>query len=139
MCQCKILANYKGDGMFPGGASTKNYIGGKYARPFLDFQCGDMTYGYPTVEIAGSDAPRKFHIGNYCSIAFDVTIFVGRQGRHPFDTLTTYPLEMVVNQIPEKIDDRAKLLGCEIRRSSYNDGRPRKLSATPDLSGTVLP
>lgn len=44
--------------------------------------------------ITKEDAPRTLSIGNYCSIAEEVTIFVGRFGIHKTETLTTFPLGM---------------------------------------------
>jgi acetyltransferase-like isoleucine patch superfamily enzyme len=107
--------------MFPGQASTKKHISEKYSRAYLDFVCGDYTYGMPRLELGRDDVPRRLHIGEYCSIAFETTIFVGRQGRHPLDTLSTYPLVMLFSQLqnkgPDCVGDDAGL-----SQSTYNDG-----------------
>lgn len=87
---------------FPGGAATKAYIIDKYPRSFLRFECGEYTYGHPKLEIAQSDNTRLLSIGNYTSIAFEVLIFIGRQGIHSTSCLSTYPLGMLFNQIPDK-------------------------------------
>lgn len=68
----------------------------RYERKWLELHCGQFTYGHPRIELADNDYPRRLHIGRYCSIGPDVRIFVGRHGRHPTDTLSSYPLNMAV-------------------------------------------
>ena len=51
------------------------------------FSIGRNTYGEPTVAHWGEPATLK--IGSFCSIAGDVTIFLG--GNHRIDWITTYP------------------------------------------------
>lgn len=51
------------------------------------FSIGDFTYGAPKVRFASAAAPLI--IGNYCSIADQVEIFLG--GNHRSDFATTYP------------------------------------------------
>lgn len=82
---------------FPGTASTLEHLKNNYSRDFLTIECGKYTYGKPRVEVGRSDEPRKISIGEYCSIAFDVLIFVGWQGRHATNSLTSYPLNMVID------------------------------------------
>lgn len=53
-------------------------------KPFV---IGDFTYGFPRVMLYGDDA--NLYIGNYCSIAQDVLIFLG--GNHRVDWISTYP------------------------------------------------
>lgn len=48
---------------------------------------GDHTYGEPTIVF--DDQGSVCRIGNYCSIAGDVTIFLG--GEHRIDTVASYP------------------------------------------------
>lgn len=101
--------------MFPGPASTKAYLEKHYNRDFLTIKCGNYTYGHPRLEVAGGgDHPRKLIIGEYCSIAFDCVFFVGWQGRHPMDTLSTYPLHAIISgtSLGE---------GDENRESDYNN------------------
>ena len=69
----------------------------QYARDYLTIECGDCTYGQPSIQLDAGDLPRRLVIGRYCSIATDVTIFVGRFGRHLTGHLTTYPLQMAVS------------------------------------------
>lgn len=52
---------------------------------------GTGTYGYPTILRYDSGSTR-LNIGNYCSIADNVTILLG--GNHRTDTPTTYPLRV---------------------------------------------
>ncbi|UII21830.1 CatB-related O-acetyltransferase [Fulvivirga ligni] len=57
-----------------------------------NFHIGEFTYGKPSVLFADSGA--SLHIGKFCSISDDVTIFLG--GNHRYDWITTYPF----NKIP---------------------------------------
>lgn len=81
---------------FPNLAATFPHLKNNYSRDFLTIECGNYTYGKPRVEVGQHDDPRILSIGEYCSIAFDVVIFVGRQGRHATNTLTSYPLGMAI-------------------------------------------
>lgn len=60
----------------------------------LNLEVGAYSYGQPTVYFQGEPG-RKLSIGNYVSIGPDVKIFCGRQGRHPLDLLSTYPMSML--------------------------------------------
>lgn len=82
---------------FPGGAATGPYLLQHYSRAFLTIDCGEWTYGQPAIEVAPSDEKRILRIGRYCSIGPDVRIFVGAQGRHATDRMSTYPLRMAVS------------------------------------------
>ena len=81
---------------FPDKTKTARIIE-KYNLAFLTIDCGDWSYGLPALQVAPHDRPRILRIGRYCSIAHGVEIFVGRQGRHVLDTISTYPFEMAVN------------------------------------------
>ena len=48
---------------------------------------GKYTYGNPTIKWANQNA--KLSVGNFCSIAGNVTIYLG--GNHRTDWVTTYP------------------------------------------------
>lgn len=103
--------------MFPGPASTKVYLEKNYKRDFLTISCGSHTYGHPRIEVAtNGDLPRRLVIGDYCSIAFDCVFFVGWQGRHPMDTLSTYPLHALFAETPK--GESFEKGGIE---SEYND------------------
>ena len=59
-------------------------------------EVGDYSYGAPAVR--WSPHEKKSHhlrIGKYCSLAADIDIYVGRQGRHPTDFLSTYPIGLI--------------------------------------------
>lgn len=62
-----------------------------YTTEHLDkarfFKLGKYTYGAPN--IFNAEDGGKLSIGNFCSIAGNVTILLG--GNHRFDWLTTYP------------------------------------------------
>ncbi len=59
---------------------TKDVLGNRY-------RIGDHTYGVPRVVSRGEGASLR--IGKYCSIATDVTIFLGSE--HRTDWVSTYP------------------------------------------------
>ena len=48
---------------------------------------GKYTYSYPTIKWENNDV--KLLIGNFCSIAGNVTIYLG--GNHNINRVTTYP------------------------------------------------
>ena len=50
---------------------------------------GKYTYGTHNLNIHYSDSGAKLTIGNFCSIAPNITIFLG--GNHKTDWVTTYP------------------------------------------------
>ena len=82
--------------VFPQKMATKPYLLQTYSREFLTIDCGDWTYGHPTLEVAMSDVKRTLKIGRFCSIGPEVRIFVGNQGRHATGSFSTYPLRMSV-------------------------------------------
>lgn len=53
---------------------------------------GDYTYGMPAVRSWGEEA--MLHIGKFCSIADQVTVFLG--GEHRVDWVTTYPFSALL-------------------------------------------
>lgn len=81
---------------FPQRVATKTYLHQNYSRDFLTIDCGDWTYGHPLIELAMNDEKRTLTIGRYGSIASEVRIFFGNQGRHPTGALSTYPMRMAV-------------------------------------------
>ena len=56
-----------------------------------NYSIGEFTYGTPQVKHWGENA--KLTIGKFCSIAENVTIFLG--GNHRIDWVTTYPFNML--------------------------------------------
>ena len=58
---------------------------------------GDYTYGNPEVIFDNENA--NLSIGKFCSIADNVTIFLG--GNHKTDWLTTYPFTVLNGSYPE--------------------------------------
>lgn len=67
-----------------------------YGRPdggdWIDV--GDFTYGRP--DILFRDAGKKVTIGKFCSIAHNVTIYLG--GNHRSDWCTTYPFHVLMKE-----------------------------------------
>jgi acetyltransferase-like isoleucine patch superfamily enzyme len=61
------------------------------------FIIGDYTYGKPTVLFENEEA--NLTIGKFCSIADNVTIFLG--GNHRTDWITTYPFSILNACFPE--------------------------------------
>lgn len=68
----------------------------------LNVEVGRYSYGVPRVSWKAGDTTRKLTIGSFCSIADNVRIYVGVQGRHPIDFLSTYPIGMVFGR-PERV------------------------------------
>lgn len=58
---------------------------------------GDYTYGHPIVLYENENA--NLHIGKFCSIAKDVTVFLG--GNHRTDWVTTFPFNDLAKYFPE--------------------------------------
>ncbi|MGN6423665.1 MAG: CatB-related O-acetyltransferase [Asticcacaulis sp.] len=83
--------------MIPEHMKTR-YHYAKLEHGAVDVDIGDYSYGYPHTVFSGSEyRPTFLSIGRYCSIADGVTIFVGMFGRHPTNTLSTFPLPMAVD------------------------------------------
>lgn len=72
---------------------TKTYFNNN-RRNGLNASIGNYTYGIPKIMHIDGD-PVNLTIGNYCSIADGVKIYVGRCARHPIDFISTYPLRMI--------------------------------------------
>lgn len=64
------------------------------------FLIGDYTYGKPTILFENSEA--NLRIGKFCSIADNVTIFLG--GNHRMDWISTYPFNVLNNEFPEAVN-----------------------------------
>jgi len=94
---------------FPGNLSTLTWLQKKYQKPFLKIECGKYSYGHPILQIPGSDYARSIIIGEYCSIATECLFFVGRQGRHPTDTMTSYPIGMLISEDTKRNNNVAKV------------------------------
>jgi len=71
---------------------TKDLVANKYQN-----NIGEYTYGNPT--ILDWDEGAKLKIGKFCSIAENVTIFLG--GEHRTDWITTYPFSALNKDWPE--------------------------------------
>jgi len=55
----------------------------------MSFTIGKNTYGHQHIKLRHWGEPTKLVVGNFCSIAFDVTIYLG--GNHRMDWVTTFP------------------------------------------------
>lgn len=68
-----------------------------YTKDVLtQYEIGEHTYGIPRIMHWGENASLK--IGKYCSIAENVTIFLG--GNHRIDWISTYPFNVLNEQFP---------------------------------------
>lgn len=70
---------------------TKDIFKGK------KYEIGEYTYGHPEVLFENEDS--NLIIGKFCSIADNVTIFLG--GNHRMDWVTTYPFSALRKYFPE--------------------------------------
>lgn len=105
--------------MFPSeNVLTKNFLEKYSGLQFLTINCGDYTYGHPLIEVAKNDICRELSIGRYCSIGPNVRIFVGRQGIHSIDTLSTYPIAAAAS--PEVKAAAQKVFGITKREHNSN-------------------
>lgn len=66
-------------------------------------EVGRGTYGAPKLHWSKGDLDHKLRIGAFCSIAEEVSIFVGIHGRHTVDYVSTYPLGLVFGRASEKV------------------------------------
>lgn len=71
--------------------NTKDIFAGR------KFEIGEYTYGSPSVLFENDDA--NLVIGKFCSIAENVTIFLG--GNHRTDWNTTYPFNVLFKDFPK--------------------------------------
>lgn len=62
-----------------------------------NYEIGDHTYGHPKVFFENKEATLK--IGKYCSIAQNVSIFLG--GNHRTDWISTYPFNALNENFPK--------------------------------------
>lgn len=76
---------------------TKDVLAGR------GYKIGDYTYGSP--KVLHWDEDVTLEIGRFCSIADDVTIFLG--GNHRVDWVTTYPF----NVLPQYFSKGKDILG----------------------------
>lgn len=61
------------------------------------YKIGEYTYGNPSILFENQEA--NLTIGKFCSIADNVTIFLG--GNHRTDWITTYPFNVLTTYFPE--------------------------------------
>jgi acetyltransferase-like isoleucine patch superfamily enzyme/2-polyprenyl-3-methyl-5-hydroxy-6-metoxy-1,4-benzoquinol methylase len=118
--------NYWRKAMISGVNPTKEWLK-RYEKSYLTIECGDWSYGSPAVHLSDRDKPRKLEIGRYCSIAVETTIHVGMHGRHSLDTLTTYPISMVISETAKRSSDVA------LSNPSFLGGSPAKAEANLDV------
>ena len=80
--------------------STRSALSPLVAEGY-SIRVGDYSYGVPAVRWSPAErATRTLTIGKYCSFAADIDIYVGRQGRHTVDFLSTYPIGLVHGPLP---------------------------------------
>lgn len=72
-----------------------------FAERGFDISVGAYTYGTPTVHWAEPEKQKyALKIGSFCSIAAEVSVYVGTQGIHSLDFVSTYPIGMVFGLVP---------------------------------------
>jgi len=69
---------------------------------------GRHTYGCPKLHWSKGDFSYNLSIGSFCSIADDVSIFVGKHGRHTIDYVSTYPIGVVFGRSPTKVESNTQ-------------------------------
>ena len=78
--------------------------------PFLadgyPIEIGRGSYGAPKLHWSKGDFTPKLRIGAFCSIADDVSIFVGAHGRHTVDYVSTYPMGMVYGRADKRLPSK---------------------------------
>ena len=63
---------------------------------------GKYTYGIPKIHFYENDATAKLSVGNFCSIAQNVNIYLG--GNHRTDWVSTYPFGHIHQDIFDRFD-----------------------------------
>jgi acetyltransferase-like isoleucine patch superfamily enzyme len=58
---------------------------------------GEFTYGHGNINVRGWGEGYNVYIGKFCSIAENITIYVG--GNHRHDRITTYPFGHIHQQV----------------------------------------
>ncbi len=66
----------------------------KEQRKYKNYDIGRYTYGRPNIIWGKKEGGAELKIGSFCSIAKNVTIFLG--GNHRPDWITTYPFNIIL-------------------------------------------
>lgn len=77
-----------------------------YLSDGYPIEIGRYTYGGPKLHWKKGDFNHSLKIGSFCSIADDVSIFVGTHGRHSIDHLSSFPLNMIYGKPSKRIPSR---------------------------------
>lgn len=67
---------------------------------------GRLSYGRPALDWRKGEFAVSLSIGSFCSIADGVRIFVGQQGRHPVDYVSSFPIGMVYGPARSQVPSR---------------------------------
>jgi acetyltransferase-like isoleucine patch superfamily enzyme len=79
-----------GDGRLgQGKGDVANHHGVRAKAGASDVRIGRFTYGYEKLAVRQWDEGAALHIGSFCSISTNVTVFLG--GNHRTDWISTYP------------------------------------------------
>lgn len=80
---------------------TRDYLADLIAAGY-DIEVGARTYGHPVIHWTEKQkTAHRLRIGDYCSIADRVVVYVGTRGRHALDFVTTYPVrQLYPSQVP---------------------------------------
>lgn len=78
-------------------------------------EVGRGSYGAPKLHWSKGDFGHSLRIGAFCSIADEVSIFVGIHGRHTVDYVSTYPLGLIHGRSSEKVPSATTLGDLGVR------------------------
>jgi chloramphenicol O-acetyltransferase type B len=76
---------------------------------------GRYSYGCPKLYWSKGDFGFQLTIGSFCSIADDVSIFVGKHGRHTTDYVSTYPIGLIYGRSSQKIESATQIGDFSVR------------------------
>lgn len=81
----------------------------QYLEQGFPIKIGKYSYGGPRLHWSKGDYSHSLEIGAFCSIADDVSIFVGKHGRHAIDYISTYPMGLVFGASKEKVVSKSQI------------------------------
>jgi len=86
-------------------ALTRNKLA-QFLADGYPIEIGRGTYGGPKLHWSKGDFKSTLRFGAFCSIADDVSIFVGAHGRHTVDYVSTYPMGMIYGRPDQRLPSR---------------------------------
>lgn len=80
-----------------------------YIQNGFPIEIGRYSYGGPKLHWSKGDFSYSLKIGAFCSIADDVSIFIGKHGRHTVDYISTYPFGLIFGASEKKIMSKSQI------------------------------